>query len=803
MRLFFLIATVLAAVQLPMVAAETAEEQQIAILQSNASLQQKDAACAELKRVGTARCVPVLAPLLADEQLTHSARYALESMSQPEAGAALIGALNKTTGLAKAGIINSLGNRHETAALTALTPLVRDRDPLVASAAAVALGKIGGIQALQVLNAARADAPREVQPAVIDGLLRCAEQSLAKGDNTAASVIYRQCLDSKEPRFQTAAQRGLILSAGRDAASLALKALSSDDRSARLAALQLIAVIPGSTATKAFAKSLPSFAPDLQVAVIDALKQRGDAAAIPALVSASRTSAEAVCISALQAIGTLGDGSVIPSLAETAATTKGAVQEAAREALNRIHGKNITQAMLAHLPKATSEARAELLLAMGRRRDAAAVPTLLKIAASSDQLCRTASLQSLALTADESVVSNLVKLLAKAGTDAERDAVEQTLLTICSRSKRSQTCATPVLTAMKDAPPPVRCALLRILGRIAGPEALQELRAATSNKDSAIQDAAIRSLADAGRVDAMSDLLALAKDAPALPHRVLALRGYWRAVSLASEYPPADRLKMCAAGFAASQRPEEKKLGLIELVKIPDEGAIKLAESLLSDSGVRAEAALAVVQIARDMYGAHRATAKAALNRLLANSSDVAACQAAGALLSELEPGIGFLIAWQVAGPYAQAGKNHRALFDIPFPPEQPGTQPLNWRTLPSNTTPGKPTQLDLLKFLGGEQCVAYVRTCIHSSKQQPARLDLGTDDGVKVWLNGTQVHANNVARPIKPGSDKVAITLKEGWNTLLMKITQNTMGWEFCARIVKPDGTPLVGLRNEISPTP
>ena len=45
---------------------EPAEEQQmVGVLQSNATLRQKDAACAALKRIGTARAVPALAALLA------------------------------------------------------------------------------------------------------------------------------------------------------------------------------------------------------------------------------------------------------------------------------------------------------------------------------------------------------------------------------------------------------------------------------------------------------------------------------------------------------------------------------------------------------------------------------------------------------------------------------------------------------------------------------------------------------------------------------------------------------------------
>src|ERR1017187_1365378 len=73
------------------------EPQLIGVLQSDHSLQEKDAACARLKRIGTARSVPALTELLADAQLSHSARYALESMAVPEAGSALRQALPKTS----------------------------------------------------------------------------------------------------------------------------------------------------------------------------------------------------------------------------------------------------------------------------------------------------------------------------------------------------------------------------------------------------------------------------------------------------------------------------------------------------------------------------------------------------------------------------------------------------------------------------------------------------------------------------------------------------------------------------------
>ena len=118
MRLFFLICMACAALMpgLPNSSrgAQADEEGQlIAVLQSGSSLTKKDAACARLKRIGTDQSVPALAALLTNEQLSHSARYALESMTSAKAGEALIEALGKTSGPTKVGIINSLGFRGE------------------------------------------------------------------------------------------------------------------------------------------------------------------------------------------------------------------------------------------------------------------------------------------------------------------------------------------------------------------------------------------------------------------------------------------------------------------------------------------------------------------------------------------------------------------------------------------------------------------------------------------------------------------------------------------------------------------
>jgi HEAT repeat protein len=114
-----------------------------AVLGTGASRAAKDYVCRKLTIVGTAASVPALAALLADKELSHTARLALERIPGPEAGKTLRDALGTTTGALKAGVIGSLGARQDTESIAALAALVADSDPAIGSAAATALGDIG------------------------------------------------------------------------------------------------------------------------------------------------------------------------------------------------------------------------------------------------------------------------------------------------------------------------------------------------------------------------------------------------------------------------------------------------------------------------------------------------------------------------------------------------------------------------------------------------------------------------------------------------------------------------------------
>ena len=73
---------------------------------------------------------------------------------------------------------------------------------------------------------------------------------------------------------------------------------------------------------------------------------------------------------------------------------------------------------------------------------------------------------------------------------------------------------------------------------------------------------------------------------------------------------------------------------------------------------------------------------------------------------------------------------------------------------------------------------VAYGSILLHSPQQQQTTMYVGSDDSVKVWLNGTLVHTNAVFRGASDYQDAFAVTLKEDINVLLVAVYDGGGGW-------------------------
>jgi hypothetical protein len=175
------------------------------------------------------------------------------------------------------------------------------------------------------------------------------------------------------------------------------------------------------------------------------------------------------------------------------------------------------------------------------------------------------------------------------------------------------------------------------------------------------------------------------------------------------------------------------------------------------------------------------------------NSAEVQAhYQIKKALFDEANKAVttSYITVWQVAGPYQEPGQEFQGLFDTAFAPEKSEGE-VKWQPWLDG---GR--IVDFGHLFPGDLRVAYLRTRVWSPLAQKATLELGSDDSLKVWLNGTLVHENPVARKLRQGEDLVQVQLTEGWNELLLKVTNGFSDWKASARIRSPKGPPLEGIK-------
>jgi hypothetical protein len=81
---------------------------------------------------------------------------------------------------------------------------------------------------------------------------------------------------------------------------------------------------------------------------------------------------------------------------------------------------------------------------------------------------------------------------------------------------------------------------------------------------------------------------------------------------------------------------------------------------------------------------------------------------------------------------------------------------------------------------------LAYLWAQIDMPEETKGTLGIGSDDGVKVWLNGKLLYEKWLYRGVVVDNDKVPVTFKKGKNQLVLKV-QNAMGpWGFCCRLLE-----------------
>lgn len=425
------------AAAIPSFAQETAAEKEqklIAILKSDAPPGDKGVACKRLAIFGSKEAVPELAKLLPNEQLSSWARIGLQNIPGPEADAALREAAGRLQGRLLVGMINSLSMRRDAQAVPLLVGKLGDADADVASAAAVALGNIGGEAAIKALQPRLASAPAAARPSVAEGLILAAEHLLAAGkfaESAAVCDAVRAANVTKQKTLE--ATRGAILARRADGVPMLAELLHSADRAFFNMGLQVARELPGDEATKLLKAELGKASPENQPYLLLALADRGGPEVLSAAVGAAKDGQPGLRIAAISVLESLDDAAGIPALLDAAAAEDAGVSKAAKAAVSHLQGKEVETALIGMLKKPDEKARLAAIEIVAIRRTPAAIPALLVAAGDSSKAISSASLKVLGDIGVSTEVEPLLRMLAK---NPQPSALERALSSVVVRSAK-------------------------------------------------------------------------------------------------------------------------------------------------------------------------------------------------------------------------------------------------------------------------------------------------------------------------------------------------------------------------------
>lgn len=144
-----------------------------------------------------------------------------------------------------------------------------------------------------------------------------------------------------------------------------------------------------------------------------------------------------------------------------------------------------------------------------------------------------------------------------------------------------------------------------------------------------------------------------------------------------------------------------------------------------------------------------------------------------------------YITDWHVIGPF---DNTDRAGFDRAYPPEQGVDLGASYKGADGASiawkahAPGPTGYVDLARTIRPDDApgVAYAYRVLEAEAAKTVQVSLGSNDGVKLWLNGELRLESKASRAARPGDEAVSLPLKKGANTVLLKIDQLGGGWGF-----------------------
>ncbi len=272
-----------------------------------------------------------------------------------------------------------------------------------------------------------------------------------------------------------------------------------------------------------------------------------------------------------------------------------------------------------------------------------------------------------------------------------------------------------------------------------------------------------------------------------------------------------------------SHNPRARRLAFELIQRVEPDTSAGLIPSLINDPSVelRRDAVQQLIDEGATLQKDKKeAKAKPVFRKALDAARDIDQIKVVTTSLRQLKEEVdlprhfGFLMHWQVIGPFDNTGRDG---FVKVFPPEKGvkldashkgKTDNVNWSKFVTADEYGK---VDINKAYPGliKEVTAYAYTTYDSAEVRKVQLRLGCKNAWKIWVNDKLIFGRDeYHRGTRIDHYQLNANFKKGQNTILIKLCQDhqtqpwTKEWEFQMRVCDPTGTAILATNRPATPT-
>ncbi|HOQ31498.1 MAG TPA: HEAT repeat domain-containing protein [Candidatus Hydrogenedens sp.] len=741
----------------------------------------------QLVVIATPSVVPGIEPLLKDKETIDIACRILEQIPGKEATQSLIKVLKQESISKddKVAIINSLGRRKDDSSVETLAQYLDNPSPKIQSSVIIALGSIGGKESGNVLwNWAKNKSMLENLD-VQSSLLKIASQ-LELSEKDRALEIYSSLFNNDKviPVSRGYALRGLVQLKGKEAFNEVWQSVDSEDAILSSTAIDLLKdkSFSDELLLEKCVNTLKTANPRLQLGILEVVASRKISGAISQILDLAENADGEVKISAIQCLGRIGDNRAVEPLVNIVLNGPREIKDIAKDALIKLDNPDTNKYLIEKVQKGNAEVKKLAVDLLTERRSIEAKEIIKNALSKNDKDILDGAINYYAVLGNEEDLSFLFdKLMA----DAENSSAYLPAISLIIDRVRDEGRKVTLITDQwkKCKNDLQKKSLITLLGNIKSPEACAMLESLWSNEP----NLKVSILQSIGQCDDANTLQKIVDEISQEANEEVKNVGILSSLNILRTLNMADRQKYdyyVSLWKMAGDNPSLQKNILGGLAKLSLLEVLDFIEGRNINNAVKADWANARFSVAKNICFSYPSKTIPILEEMLPNLKDNQAKELEY-LLNGLKNKGEYIGSWSVSGPYRMEDYGARRLFDeVSFPPETDMSSVKDWRILPIKVRGDGLIYADLAEFSGGAvECVDYVACKITVPEPAEAKILLGSNDGVKVWLNGNLVHSFAEGRTMTPDQDQFPVKLQKD-NVLLMAVYNQGAAWEFTMKL-------------------